>query len=176
MSRVIVCGLGEVGYRIATLLLELGETVTIVTMDSRSGWIASVKKRGAEVVIGDARDEELLEQSGLEDASAVIACTHRDGTNVEISLDVRKLYPKKRTIARIVDPSCARHAEKHLGVHRAIAMTAAAAPALAAATFGDSVLAEVEVSGERFLALRVEGPEHLQRDPPCRDFVSRRVR
>lgn len=161
MSRVIICGLGDVGYRVATLLLDLGEAITIVTLESRSEWLAAVKKRGAEVVIGDARDEELLEQSGLETATAVIACTHHDATNVEISLDVKRLHPRKRTVARIVDPSLARHAEKHLGVHRAVAMTTAAAPALAAATFGDSVLSEVEVGGERYMALRVEGPQHL---------------
>ena len=165
MPHVIVCGLGQVGYRIVSLLLDLGESVTVVTLAGRDEWIETVKKRGAEVVIGDARNEDLLVRSGLEDASAVIACTHQDGTNVEISLDVRRLFPHKRTIARIVDHRLARHAEKHLGVHRAIAMTDAAAPTLAAATFGDSVLTELQISGERFLALHVEGPQHLSEPP-----------
>src|ERR1019366_8972231 len=82
-----------------------------------------------------------------------------------VSLDVRRLYPEKRTIARIVDPGLARHAEKHLGVHRAIAMTAAAAPTFAAATFGDAVLTELTVGNERFLALNVSGPRRLTEPP-----------
>src|ERR1035438_9256335 len=139
MSHVMVCGLGDVGYGVAALLLDLGETVTIVTLASRAEWLASVTKLGAQGYIGDARDESFLEQCGLNTVDAVIACTHNDGTNVEVSLDVRRLYPEKRTIARIVDPGLARHAEKHLRVHRAIAMTGAAAPTFAAATFGDAV-------------------------------------
>ena len=165
MSHVMVCGMGDVGYGVVSLLLDLGEDVTIVTLTSRPEWLVLVKERGAHVYIGDARDESFLEQCGLKAMDAVIACSHNDGTNVEVSLDVRRLYPDKRTIARIVDPGLARHAEKHLGVHRAIAMTAAAAPTFAAATYGDSVLTELTVGGERFLALNVSGPHHLSEPP-----------
>jgi Trk K+ transport system NAD-binding subunit len=161
----MVCGLGEVGYQVSLLLLELGEEVTIVTLASRDEWLAKVKKGGAKVFIGDARDEAFLEQCGLSAVDSVISCMHNDGTTVEVSLDVRRLYPEKRTIARIVDPGLARHAEKHLGVHRAIAMTAAAAPTFAAATFGDTVLTALNVGTERFLALHVTGPEHLKERP-----------
>jgi len=165
MSSVLVCGLGDVGYSVATLLLDLGETVTVVTLDARQEWLTAIKNRGAEVHIGDARDEKFLEQCGLKTVDAVIACTHNDGTNVEVSLDVRRLRPDIRTVARIVDPGLARHAEKHLGVHRSIAMTMAAAPTFAAATYGDSVLTELKVGHERFLALNVDGPCHLPEKP-----------
>ncbi len=165
MSHVMVCGMGEVGYRVTMLLLDLGEEVTVVTIGSREDWIANAKQRGAKVFVGDARDEALLQKCGLKDVDTVIACVHNDGTNVEVSLDVRRLYPEKRTIARIVDPSLARHAEKHLGVHRAIAMTAAAAPIFAAATYGDSVLTELNVGKERFVALKETGPKKLPERP-----------
>lgn len=161
----MVCGLGDVGYAVTSLLLDLGETVTVVTLESRAEWLAKVKDRGARVFLGDARDEGLLVQCGLKDADTVIACSHNDGTNVEVSLDVKRLYPDKRTIARIVDPSLARHAEKHLGVHRAIAMTQAAAPTFAAATYGDSVLTVLNVGSERILALNVTGPLRLGDKP-----------
>ncbi len=153
------------GYHVVKLLLDLGEEVTIVTLSSRDEWLNNVKGQGAKVFIGDARDESFLIKSGIENVDAVIACTHNDGTNVEISLDVNRICHNKRTIARIIDPSLARHAEKHLGVHRAIAMTAAAAPTFAAATFGDSVLTELKVNHERYLALRVDGPHHLTEKP-----------
>lgn len=165
MSHVMVCGLGEVGYRVVTLLQDLGEQVTIVTLASREEWLTIVKNRGAKVFIGDARDESFLKQAGIEGVDSVITCTHNDGTNVEVSLDVQRICPRKRTIARIVDPGLARHAEKHLGVHRAIAMTSAAAPTFAAATFVDSVLTELKVHHERFIALRVDGPHHLSEKP-----------
>lgn len=165
MSHIIVCGLGEVGYRIVNLLLDLGEKVTVVSLASRDEWIDIVKARGAEVVVGDARNENILVKAGLDDALSVIACTHNDSANIEISLDVKRLFPQKRTIARIVDPNLARQAEKHLKVHRAIAMTAAAAPTFAAATYGDEVLSEFTVRDERRIALRVEGPQKLHETP-----------
>lgn len=165
MSKVMVCGLGEVGYQVALLLLDLGEDVTIVTLDGRDEWVKAVTDRGAKVCNGDARDEQFLLASGLADVEAVISCTHNDGTNVEVSLDVRRLFPEKRAVARIVDPALARHAERHLGVHRAVAMTRAAAPTFAAATYGDSVLTELTVGNERFLALDVAGPAELREKP-----------
>ena len=165
MSHVMVCGLGEVGYQAVNLLLDLGEKVTVVTLASREEWLDNIKLRGAKVFLGDARDENFLIQAGLQDVDAVLACVHNDGTNVEIALDVQKICPNKRTIARIIDPSLARHAEKHLNVHRAIAMTSAAAPTFAAATFGDSVLTELKINHERFLALKVEGPKTLTEQP-----------
>src|SRR5579871_1112921 len=165
MAHVMVCGMGEVGYRVVNLLLDLGEEVTVVTMASREDWVGAVKKRGANVFIGDARDEDFLVQCGLEAVDAVIAAMHNDGTSVEVALDVLRRFPEKRIIARIVDPDLARHAEKHLGVHRAIAMTAAAAPAFAAATYGDSILTAVHAGGERFLALSLTGAQRLSERP-----------
>lgn len=165
MSFVMICGLGEVGYRVSRLLLDLGEEVTVVTIEARNEWLRLLEKRGAKICIGDARDESFLEESGIADAKAVIACSHNDSANVEILLDVHRLYPGKRTIARIVDPSLARHAEKHLGVHRAISMTAAAAPVFAAATYGENVLTEFDAGSDRFMALRMEGPQRLHEAP-----------
>ncbi|MFI5386485.1 MAG: potassium channel family protein [Fimbriimonadales bacterium] len=165
MSHVMVCGFGQVGYRVATLLLELGEEVTVVTTTPREEWMRIAEARGAKFCIGDARDETFLEECGLKEAKAVIACTHNDGANIEISLDVRRHYPEKRTIARIIDPSLAKQTEKHLGVHRAVSMTSAAAPVFAAATYGDDVLTEFTIGGERFIVLKIDGPQHLRDEP-----------
>jgi len=161
----MVCGLGDVGYRIVNLLLDLGEEVVVVSLAGREEWIRALKSRGVEVHCGDARDEDFLVECGLAEVDAVIACLHNDGANVEIALDVKRLYPEKRTIARIVDPQLAQHAEKHLGVHRAISMATAAAPMFAAATYGDEVVAEFMVREERFLCFQVAGPQHLREKP-----------
>ncbi len=165
MAHVLVCGLGEVGYRVASLLLDIGEQVTAITLESRQDWLITAQRRGAKVLIGDARDEDFLIQAGVKDVDVVIVCTHNDGSNVEISLTVHRIDPSKPTVARIVDPGLARHAEKHLGVHRAIAMTMAAAPTFAAATFGDSVLTEMKIHHERYFAQKFTGPCHLSERP-----------
>jgi glutamate dehydrogenase/leucine dehydrogenase len=46
MSReepVLVCGLGQVGYRAALLLLRLGETAVVVTEEAREGRVVSAR-------------------------------------------------------------------------------------------------------------------------------------
>lgn len=168
MSRVLVCGLGQVGYRVATLLLDLGENLSVVTLDGREEWLRLLRDRGANVVIGDARDETILEQAGVTEATSIIACIHDDSTNIEITLDAHKLNPSVRTVARIVDPNLARQAEKHLGVHRAVAMVQAAAPTFAAAIYGDQILTEFNIGEERLLALKMVGPQELHEKPLVR--------
>lgn len=155
----------QVGYRVVTLLLDLGETITIVTQSGREEWMRRAQERGARLLIGDARDEELLEDAGLGAARAIIACTDDDSANVEIALDARRLRPEMRVIVRIFDPNLARQSETHLGFDRAIAMAAAAAPAFAAAIYGDRVLSEFVVGEDRFLALRIDGPRTLDHPP-----------
>jgi voltage-gated potassium channel Kch len=165
MSHVIVCGFGQVGYRVVTLLLDLGEQVIVVTLDGREEWMRHAQERGARIFRGDARDEAFMEQSGLLDAKAIIACTDDDSANIEISLDARRLRPDIRLITRLSESNLRRQAEAHLGVDRAIAMAPAAAPAFAAATFGDRVLSEFTVGDERMLVLRHDGPAKLDEPP-----------
>ena len=68
MSHVIVCGLGQLGYRIANLLLELGNEVVIVTQDTRQEFLDLISAAGATVVHGDARADHVLLQARLHDA------------------------------------------------------------------------------------------------------------
>jgi Trk K+ transport system NAD-binding subunit len=165
MSHVIVCGFGQVGYRVVTLLQDLGEHVTVVTLEGREEWMRHAQERGARIFRGDARDEAFLEQCGLLDAKAIIACTDDDSANIEISLDARRLRPGIRLITRLSESNLRRQAETHLGVDRAIAMALAAAPAFAAATFGDRVLSEFTAGEERMLVLRYDGPVVLDEPP-----------
>ena len=56
MSHVIVCGLGQVGFRCTMLLRQLGIPVTVVTAEDPRGFRKLVTEAGADVQIGDARD------------------------------------------------------------------------------------------------------------------------
>lgn len=161
----MVCGFGQVGYRVVTLLLDLGEKVTVITLSGRDEWIRRVSDRGARIYTGDARDEAFLDECGLRDAKAIIACTDDDGANIEIALDARRLHPKIRVVARLFDTNLARQAEFHLGVDAAIEMSGAAAPAFAAAAFGDRVLAELTAGTDRLLLLRLDGPQTIPSTP-----------
>lgn len=54
-NHFIVCGLGHVGYRIAELLHQIGETFVVVTKDIRPEWREVVEARAARFIVGDAR-------------------------------------------------------------------------------------------------------------------------
>lgn len=82
----IVCGMGDVGYRIMELLQRLGESAVVVTRDAREERLAEAEARDIRVFRGDARNERLLLEAGLATATVVIAATDQDLVNIEIAL------------------------------------------------------------------------------------------
>lgn len=152
MAHVIVCGLGQVGYRITELLLSLGEQVTVVTLSTTQEFRSDVENHGAKVIIGDARNERQLFEAGLATADALIACIDSDLGNVEIALDVRRYAPQLRIVVRLFDQMLAKRLESALGIHRALAMSHLAAPAFAAAALGETVHGSFTWKDQHFVA------------------------
>ncbi|MBC8064222.1 MAG: NAD-binding protein, partial [Chlorobia bacterium] len=70
---MIVCGLGQVGYRVANLLLAIGEPFVVVTDQIRPEWRRKLEDQGISIFDGDARDESLLERAGLSECKALLA-------------------------------------------------------------------------------------------------------
>jgi Trk K+ transport system NAD-binding subunit len=159
-NHVIVCGLGQVGYRVVDLLLRLGEQVAVITLESRPHWLRDVQERGAVVIVGDARDDSTLMQANVVGAHALIACADQDLVNLEVSLDARKISPTIRIVARLFDQNLARRLEESLGIDRALAMSVLASPAFAAAAFGDEVLGAFQIEGRPFLVGRFDVDEN----------------
>ena len=58
-GHVIVCGMGQVGYRVVQLLRDLGEPVAVITREARADWIRQAEVDGVPVLLGDARDARL---------------------------------------------------------------------------------------------------------------------
>lgn len=155
LPPIIVCGYGQVGYRVATLLLRADENFVVVTDRSRTEWMRPLQENGILVVYGDARDEQVLIEAGLMDARALIACTSNDLTNIEIALDAKRYRPDLPIVARLFDQNLATQLEGTLGVQQALAMSIVAAPAFAAAAFGDHVASEFSIDGKRFGVFRI---------------------
>jgi Trk K+ transport system NAD-binding subunit len=153
-GHTIVCGLGQVGYRVANLLLALGADITVITEAARNEWMRDAIQRGVQVVIGDARDERLLEEAGLLEAASLIACTSSDVVNIEIALDAKRIRPDMTVVARLYDQTLARRMEATIGLDRAMAMSVIAAPAFAAAALGDHVTGEFQVGDARYFIVR----------------------
>jgi voltage-gated potassium channel len=132
-DHVIVCGLGKLGYRVTLQLLEFGQSVVAVERDADKVFIALARERDVPVILGDARQREVLRRAGVERASAVVCCTQDELANLDIALDAREMHPDIKVVLRMFDEMLASKVEKGFGIHTAFSMSALSAPAFAAA-------------------------------------------
>jgi Trk K+ transport system NAD-binding subunit len=150
-GHYIVCGMGHVGYRVVDLLRRLGEEVVIVTLPTREEWLRAAQEAGASVIMGDARDESVLEKAGIATAGALLAMADKDLVNVEISLDAKRLRPELPVVVRIFDQNLAQQLEASFDVRRALAMSALAAPTFVAAALGEEVAGSFRMEDSLFV-------------------------
>ncbi len=132
-DHVIVCGLGKLGYRVTLQLLEFGQSVVAIEREADKFFIAPAREHDVPVIVGDARQREVLRKAGVERASAVVCCTQDELANLDIALDARELHPDIKVVLRMFDETLAAKVEKGFGIHTAFSMSALSAPAFAAA-------------------------------------------
>lgn len=94
-GHVIVCGWGRVGRTIAAHLQGAGREVVIV--DNDPDRVALV---GDAAVEGDATDDDVLREAGIEHAATLIAALSTDADNLYITLSARALRPDLFIVAR----------------------------------------------------------------------------
>lgn len=94
-NHVIVCGHGRVGRSIAGHLSAGGHDLVVVDQDAG-------RLSGAEypTLVGDATEDEVLRQAGIDRARAMVAATSTDTVNVYLTLSGRALRPELFIIGR----------------------------------------------------------------------------
>jgi Trk K+ transport system NAD-binding subunit len=162
-GHVVVCGLGNVGFRCVEELVRMGRPVVAVERVNDNPFAATVRRMGVPVIIGDATVAEVLRQARADTARAVLAATSSELANLEIALLVRERNPAQRVVVRLSDPDFAQAVREAAAIRFAVSVPALAAPAFAAALFGDRVQTLVSAGG-RTLAV-VELLVHP--DDPC---------
>lgn len=97
-KHVIVCGFGRIGeYLAADLQLSQQKFVVI---DSNAERFEEAKSQGFLCLNGNATDDAVLIQAGIERARCLVSCLPKDADNVFITLTARNLQPKLQIIAR----------------------------------------------------------------------------
>jgi voltage-gated potassium channel len=94
----IVCGYGRVGRQVVRDLRAAGAKVVVVDSNPAVGEIA--QHAGPWFVEGDATEDSVLIQAGVERARSIIACADSDSDNVFITLTARGLRPDIAIVAR----------------------------------------------------------------------------
>ncbi|MHC1635259.1 MAG: NAD-binding protein [Candidatus Methanospirareceae archaeon] len=108
MKKIIIGG-GRVGRELAT---RLSESIIVEIDPKKKEKLSRIE--GAEVVIGDGSNEEVLKKVGLEDAYAFISLTSNDDVNYRAAVIARK-YGIPKIIVRVEDPEDCERFQK-LGV------------------------------------------------------------
>jgi len=159
-GHVIVCGLGNIGYRVVEELLAYDERVVVVELSRDGRFVTTARRLGVPVIIGDATVREVLRQAHSPTARAVVAVTDSDLVNLEVALLVRELNPQQRVVVRLTDPSLADMLRENANIRFALSVPALAAPAFVAGLFGDRVLSVCLVRGRLLAVLDLRiGPQ-----------------
>lgn len=152
-DHVIVCGLGNVGFRVVEHLVQRGVPVAACDLNDRGRFVQVVRQLDVPVLVGDALLADNLRILGVERARAVVAATNDDVANIEIMIGAREMGPNARLVARVFDPQLAERAAKRFGIHAAHSVSALSAPYFAAAAMGADVNTVVHVGDRTWLVV-----------------------
>lgn len=154
-GHVVVCGLGNVGYRLVNELTEMGERIVAIDNRADGPFIDTIRRNGVATFVGDATVADVLRQARAAEAKAVIAATSSELANLEIALLVREMNPHARVVVRLSDPEFAEAVRDAADIRQAVSVPALAAPAFAAALFGDRVQTLVTAAGRTLVVLDI---------------------
>lgn len=97
-NHYIVCGYGRIGQQIAQGYTH--DKVDFVVIEQEPSRVEMLREADVPHVDGDAADDEVLKQAGIDRAAALIAVTPTDAINTFIVLSARGLRPDLYIVAR----------------------------------------------------------------------------
>ena len=100
---VVIIGCGRLGSKIANELSMQGENVQVIDQHSTS-FNRLDSNFGGLNTVGDAMDLDVLKESRIQDASAVLVLTNDDNVNHIIAQMARTVFGVKNVVLRLNDP------------------------------------------------------------------------
>lgn len=161
-DHFVLCGFGRVGQEIAHELHERGASLVVVDREPERA--ASARQRGYLTVVGDATEDAVLREAGVERARVLIAAADSDAGNTFVTLGARAMNPQLFIIARAGSDS-AEQRMRTAGANRVISPYLIAGRRMALAALQPLLLGVIEEStgaqpdGVNMLAELVVGPE-----------------
>jgi Trk K+ transport system NAD-binding subunit len=150
-DHVVVCGLGNVGFRTVEHLVFHKVKVAAVDLSDRGRFVQLLRHMGVPVLAGDALLPDNLRLLCVDRARAVIATTNDDVTNLEMMIASRELNRDVRLVARVFDSKLAERAERRFEIHACRSVSALAAPFFAGSALGDDVNTVIRRAGRVWL-------------------------
>ncbi len=97
-QHYIVCGYGRVGSQVTQELRH--HNVDMVVIEANPDLFAEIEELGIIPIVGNASEDAILSQAGIERAAGLCACLPNDADNVFVTLTARTLNPRLTIIAR----------------------------------------------------------------------------
>ena len=106
-NNILIIGGGNIGFNLAKNIEESFESARIKIIEKdklRAEYIAK-ELNNSIIINGNGLDEEVLNESNLEDVETVLALTNDDEDNLMVSVLIEKFAKDKRTMALINKPN-----------------------------------------------------------------------
>lgn len=147
--RIVVCGLGQTGYKIFKLLQQQGIPVVGIARESL------VPRSGDEIIIGDSRDRETLLAAGIESAQTLVLAHADDAINLAVLTRARIINPDIKIVNRLLNQTLGDRLDQTLPKHVSMSVASLAAPSFTFAAQGDRALGHLHLF-ERTWPIREE--------------------
>jgi len=102
-DHYIVCGIGMVGLYVVHELFLTKRPLVAIDNDESKLDVFKANNINADLVVGDATENEVLWRAMIEHAQGLFATTDSDNDNIVISLTARQLNPSLRIVTRCND-------------------------------------------------------------------------
>ena len=152
-GHVVLAGLGNLGYRVARLLTDLGLDVAVLELAPDARFVEAVRSH-APVLAGDARLPENLDRANVRQAAAFLGCTNDELANIQACLHARRLNPGLTTVARIFDDVLAERLTDAFAISGALSTSQCAVGAFVGAATDDRALRPLRVGALSLTACR----------------------
>jgi Trk K+ transport system NAD-binding subunit len=110
---ILIVGADVVAEGVCSELVAAGEPVRLLyTLTPVQ--VERFRRTGAAVTVGDPNANDVLEEAGVADASAILTLSDNDELNLAVALRARMLNPRIRVILRQFSPKIGRKIEQSL--------------------------------------------------------------
>ena len=106
-NNILIIGGGNIGFNLAKNIEESFESarIKIIEKDKLRAEFIAKELNNSIIINGNGLDEEVLNESNLEDVETVLALTNDDEDNLMVSVLIEKFAKDKRTMALINKPN-----------------------------------------------------------------------
>jgi Trk K+ transport system NAD-binding subunit len=109
-GSIVVLGAGHVGLRVIRLLLTWGVQVVAVDNQIEPDVREALEEmlnadHALQIIEADGREQKALEMAGIREATAFVACTGDDPTNLYAIMRARAMNPDMQIVIRVWDDS-----------------------------------------------------------------------